>query len=98
MAALHTGEHLPLAVADADMGGAAILVLLGDVEIAVLAAGDVIGGAHASPLPDEGALRGEDLDALVGAVCDVEQPITVESDAVGQMDLAGALARLALGG
>src|SRR5437764_14692726 len=98
MAALHAGEHVPLGVTDADMGGPAILFLLGDVEIAVLAASDVIGAAHASPLPDEGALRGEDLDALVGAVCDVEQTLIVESDAVRQMELARALARLAPGG
>src|SRR5438309_2668657 len=68
MAARHAGEHLSLSVADADLRGLAVVFLLGDVEIAVLAAGDVVGAAHAGPLVEEIAVGREDLDALVRAV------------------------------
>src|SRR5260370_15395912 len=50
MAAFHAGEHISLSIADADIGGLASVFLLGDVEIAVLAARDVVGAAHAAPL------------------------------------------------
>src|SRR5215472_780595 len=53
------------AVADADLGGLAVVFLLGDVEVAVLAAADVVGAADAGPLGEILAVRGEDLDALV---------------------------------
>src|SRR5207237_4889452 len=95
VAALHAGEHLPLSVAHRDMRGAAILLLLGDVEIAVLAAADVVGAAHAGPFADRLALRGEDLDALIGAVGDVEEALVVESDRVRQMELPRPLSRRA---
>src|ERR1051325_2075519 len=98
MAALHAGEHLALAVAHADMRGAAIDLLLGDVVVAVLAAADIVGAAHAGPLPDILTLRGEDLDAPVGAVGDVELARIVEGDAVRQVKLPRPLARRAPGG
>src|SRR5947209_14328200 len=70
VAALEAGEHLSLPVAHADMRGAAILLLLGHVEIAVLAAADVVGAAHAGPLALIASVLAEDLDALVGPVGD----------------------------
>jgi hypothetical protein len=45
--------------------GLAVVFLLGDVEIAILAAAEVVGAAHAGPLGEILAVRGEDLDALV---------------------------------
>src|SRR5437764_623358 len=83
----HAGQHVSLSVPDANMGGSAILFLLGDVEIAVLAAGDVVRPAHAGPLAEELALRREDLDALVRSVGDVERTRIVIGDAVRQMKL-----------
>src|SRR5947207_7249236 len=91
----HAGQHVSLSVPDANMGGPTVLFLLGDVEIAVLAAGDVVGAAHAGPLPEEFALGREDLDALIGAVGDVELAVIIERDAVRQVELALALARRA---
>ena len=85
----------PCRVADADIGGVAAVFLLGDVEIAVLAAGDVVGAAHAGPLAEEVALGREDLDALVRPVGDVELAVIVEGDAVRQVELALAMARRA---
>src|ERR1700726_3988548 len=52
MAALHPGEHISLPIADTDIGGLAGVFLLGDVEIAVLAAGDVVRAAHTSRISD----------------------------------------------
>ena len=49
MAALHAGRHISLSIADADIGGLAVVFLLGDIEIAVLAARDVVGAAHTGP-------------------------------------------------
>ena len=95
MAALHAGEHISLSVADADIGGLAGVFLLGNVEIAVLAAGDVVGAAHAGPLAEVVALGREDLDALVRAVGDIELAVIVEGDAVRQVELALAIARRA---
>src|SRR5258706_8553749 len=95
MAALHAGELVSLCVADADMARPAILFLLGDVEIAALAAGDVVGTAHAAPLTKELTLRREDLDALVGTVGNVELAGIVIGDAVRQVELALAFTRRA---
>src|SRR5690242_6890275 len=95
VAALHAGEHIALRVADADIGGVAGVFLFSDVEIAVLTARDVVGAAHAGPLAEEVAVGGEDLDALVRPVGDVELAIIVERDAVRQMELAHAISRLA---
>src|SRR5271163_969214 len=64
MAALHAGEHCSLSIADAHIGGLAVVFLLGDVIIAVLAAGDVVRAPHARPLAEEVSLGREDLDAL----------------------------------
>src|SRR6516162_4842807 len=68
MAALQAGEHRSFRIADADIGGLAVVFLLGDVEIAVLAAGDVIGAPHAGPLTKEVTVGREDLDALVRSI------------------------------
>src|SRR5438309_11830061 len=87
MAARKAGEHRSLSIADADLRGLAVVFLLGNVEIAVLAAADVVGAAHAGPLAEEIAVGREDLDALVGPVGDVELPIVVERDAMRQMEL-----------
>src|SRR5579862_599330 len=95
MAAREAGQHMALAVADADLRRLAVVFLLGDVEIAVLAAADVVGAAHAGPLALEVALRREDLDALVGPVGDVEEAGIVEGDAVRQVELARPVARRA---
>src|ERR1051325_10221637 len=95
MAALHAGEHVAISVADANVGGAAIDFLLGDVVVAVLAAADVVGAAHPGPFPDILTLRGEDLDAPVGAVGDVELAGIVKGDAVRQVELPRPLARRA---
>src|SRR5207237_7588371 len=91
VAALHAGEHLPLSVAHRDMRGAAILLLLGDVEIAVLAAADVVGAAHAGPFAETLAVGREDLDALVGAVGNIELARIVVGDRVRQMKLPRAV-------
>src|SRR5690348_8250278 len=72
MAAFQPGEHISLPVADADIGGLARVLLLGNVEIAVLAARNVVGAAHAGPLAEVVALGCKDLDALVRAVGDIE--------------------------
>ena len=95
MAALQAGEHISLAIADADIGRLALVFLLGDVKIAVLAAGDVVGAPHAGPLAEEVAVRREDLDALVRSIGDVKLAIVVEGDAVRQVELALAMARRA---
>src|ERR1700730_18366077 len=65
MAARHAGEHPSFRIADADLRGLALVFLFGDVEVAVLAAADIVPAAHAGPLAEEVALRREDLDALV---------------------------------
>src|SRR5215472_13179045 len=52
MAALEAGEHVTFGIAHADIGGLAIVFLLGDVVVAVLAAGAVLGAAHAGPLAE----------------------------------------------
>src|SRR5207244_7445237 len=65
VATFHAGEHISLSIADADIGGLAIVLLLGDVEIAVPAAGDVVRAPHAGPLAEEVAVGREYLDALV---------------------------------
>jgi hypothetical protein len=70
MAALHAGEHRPVRIANTDIGGLAVVFLLGDVEIAVLAARDVVRAAHSDPLAEEVAVGREDLDALVRPVGD----------------------------
>src|SRR5437870_1237885 len=95
MAAREAGEHVTLRVADADLRRFAVVLLLGDVEIAVLAAADVVRPAHAGPLAEKLALRREDLDALVRAVGDVELAVVVERDRVRQMELPRAVARRA---
>src|SRR5262245_55938877 len=95
MAARHTGKHISLSIADADLSGLAVIFLLGNVEVAILAAGDVVGAAHAGPLAEELALRREDLDALVRAIGDVELAVLVDGDAVRQMKLTRAMARRA---
>src|SRR5712691_6426252 len=93
VAAREAGEHRSLPVADADLRRLAVVFLLGDVEIAVLAAADVVGAAHAGPLAEEIAVGREDLDALVGPVGDVELASIVERNAVRQMELARAMTR-----
>src|SRR5215472_7891105 len=95
MAALEAGEDASLRIADADISGLAVVFLLGDVEIAVLAAGDVVRPAHAGPLAEEVALRREYLDALVRPIGHIEPPGIIERDAVRQVELALALARRA---
>src|SRR5436309_14734745 len=50
MAAFPLGEHRAARVADGAVGRVAVGFLLGDVVIAVLAAADVVGAAHAGPL------------------------------------------------
>jgi hypothetical protein len=55
--------------------------LLGDVEIAILAAGDVVRPAHAGPHAEEVAIRREYLDALVGRV--VGQRVELKTDGIG---------------
>src|SRR5712691_4097616 len=95
MAARETGEHISLSIADADLRGLAVVFLLGNVEIAVLAAGDVVGAAHAGPHAEVVAVRREYLDALVRPVGDVELAGVVEGDRVRQMELARAIPRRA---
>src|SRR5690242_10260112 len=95
MAALHSRQHLALSVAHRDVRRPAILLLLGDVEIPVLAAGDVVGAAHPGPLAETLALRREDLDALVGAVRNIEPALIVEGDRVRQMKLPRPVPRRA---
>src|SRR6516162_10777657 len=87
VAALHAGEHRSVRIAYADLRGLAAVFLLGDVEIAVLAAGDVVRAPHAGPDAEEVALRREDLDPLVRPVGDVELAVIVERDAVRQVEL-----------
>src|SRR5690349_20012661 len=65
MAARHLGQHLALGVTDGAVGGIAAIFLLGDVVIAVLAAADVVGSAHAGSLAQILAFRREKLNALV---------------------------------
>src|SRR6516162_6749105 len=97
MAALHPREYISLSVADADLGGLAVVFLLGDVEIAVPTTRDVVGAAHAGPLAKILAVRREYLDALVRPVPDIELAGIVESDGVRQVELARATARLTPG-
>src|SRR6266481_5489946 len=95
MAARKAGEHRSLFIAHADLRGLAVVFLLGDVEIAVLAAADVVGAAHAGPLALEIAVGREDLDALVGPVGDIELAIIVGGDRVRQVELARPTSRRA---
>src|SRR5262249_34269957 len=95
MAALQAGEHVALSIAHADIGGLAVVFLLGDVIIALLAARDVVRATHAGPLAEKLALGREDLDALVRPVGDVELAGIVGGDAVRQVELALAMARRA---
>src|SRR6266566_5057245 len=78
MAAFQADEHNSVRVADTDLRGLVAVFLLGNVERAVLAAGDVVRSAHAGPLADEGALGREDLDARVRPVGDVELAVVVK--------------------
>ena len=64
VAALQVREHISLRVAHADIGGFAFVFLLGDVVIAIFAAGNLVGTAHAGPLSEVFALGREDLPAL----------------------------------
>src|SRR5579862_7538851 len=95
MAAVEADQHRSIGVADADLRGLAVDFLLGDVEIAVLAAGDVVGAPHAGPHAEEVAVGREYLDAFIRPVGDVELAVGVEGDAVRQVELALALARRA---
>jgi hypothetical protein len=74
---------------------AALVFLLGDVEIAVFAAGDIVGTPHAGPLAEEVAVGREDLDSLVRSIGHIKLAVVVESDAVRQVELALAMARRA---
>jgi hypothetical protein len=58
------------------------------IEIAVLAAGDVVRPARVGPHAEEVALRREDVDALVRPVGHVELAVRVDRDAVRQVELA----------
>jgi hypothetical protein len=60
----HTGRRRKTAATPPMSASAADTAMLGNVEIAVLVAGDVVGAAHAGPLPEVVALGREDLDAL----------------------------------
>src|SRR5262249_10161175 len=60
-------EHISLRAAHADIGGFAFVFLLGDVVIAVLAAADVVGAAHAGPLSEAFALGHEGSACLAYA-------------------------------
>ena len=95
VAALHAGEHVALSIAYANLGGLAVVLLLGDVEIPVLAARDIVRAAHPGPLAEKLAVGREDLDALVRPVGDVELAVIVIGYAVRQMELALAMARRA---
>src|SRR6266851_7374836 len=95
MAALHAGEHRSVRVAYADLRGLVAVFLLGNVEIAVLAARDVVRPAHAGPHAEEVALRREYLDALVRSIGHVKLAVRVDRDAVRQVELALGLARRA---
>src|SRR6516164_5207843 len=65
MAAFHAGQHISLPVADTDLGGLAVVFLLGNVEIAIPPTRDVVGAAHSGPLAETLAVGREYLDALV---------------------------------
>src|ERR1700751_5776269 len=95
MAALQAGEHISLSIAHADIGRLAVVLLLGDVEIAVLATADVIRAPHPGPLTEEVTVGREDLDALVRSIGHIKLAVVVGCDAVRQVKLAFALARRA---
>jgi hypothetical protein len=69
---LHAGEHRSLSIAYADVGGLVAVFRLCNVEIAVLAAGDVVRPAHAGPHVEEVAVGREYLGALVRSIGHVE--------------------------
>src|SRR5712671_1757993 len=95
MAAVEADENRSVRIADADLRGLAAVFLLGNIEIAVLAARDVVRPAHAGPHAEEVAVRREYLDALVRSIGHVELAVRVERDAVRQVELALAMARRA---
>ena len=79
---------VPCRIAYADIRRLVAVFLLGDGECAVVAAGDVVRAAHAGPHAEEIAVGGEYLDALVGAIGDVELAVGVDGDAVRQVEFA----------
>src|SRR3984893_13916331 len=95
MAAVEAHQDISVRIADAALPGLAVVFLLGNVVIAVLASRDVVRPAHAGPLAQVVAVRREYLDALVRPVGDVELALGVEGDAVRQVELALAMARRA---
>src|SRR5439155_15496427 len=72
MAALHAGEHRSLSIAYADLRRVVAVFLLGNVEIAVLAASDVVRTAHAGPHAEKVAVGREFLDSLVRSIGHIE--------------------------
>src|SRR4051812_19528063 len=93
MATRHARQHLALRITHRDMGWIAGVFLLGDVEISVLAARNVVRATHPGPFAEILSLRREKLDALVGPVGDIERAAIVEGDAVRQVELARTAAR-----
>src|SRR5215472_1277333 len=93
VAAFHAGEYIASSIADADIGRVAVGFLLGDIVVAVLAAGDVVGSAHPGPLTEIAAVRREELNAPVRAVGDEEIALVVERDRMRQVELARCAAR-----
>ena len=86
----------PSLVPDADAGGGTFQRGLGDAEAAVGGLGNVVGAGHVGPHLQEFALTGEDLYPAVLPVADVNQPLLINQQAVGQVELSrAALARLA---
>ena len=57
MATVEARENRSVRIADADLRGLAVVFLLGNVVIAVLAAADVVRPAHAGPLAEELAVQ-----------------------------------------
>src|SRR3984893_8151929 len=92
MAAVEADENISVRIADADLRGLAVVFLLGNVVIAVLAPRDVVRPAHAGPLAQVVAVRREYLDALVRPVGHVQLALRVEGDAVRQVGLAPPMA------
>src|SRR5258708_6880480 len=93
--AVEAHQNRSVRIADADLRRLAVVFLLGNVVIAVLAPRDVVRPAHAGPHAEVVAVRREYLDALVRPVGDVELALRVEGDAVRQVELALAMARRA---
>ena len=83
-------DHKLMFVPDAHARGRPLQRGLGDVKIAVLRLGYVVGAGHIGPHVYELTVGSEYLDATVLPIANVDQTLFIDQQAVGQVEFSGA--------